>query len=95
MVAYIAGSYPRVYTLASNDTGSDNSPFTMSDVDTMPCILTLITSCFSVFEILYVTVKILGPQNVWFSADTWRQVKKISGWRLDDDTRSITDDTGH
>jgi hypothetical protein len=39
MAAYIAGSYTRVYTLASNDTDGDNSHFTMSDVDTMPFIL--------------------------------------------------------
>ena len=77
MAAYIAGSYTRVYTLASDDTVGDNRHFTMSDVDTMPCILVLIMSCFSVFEILYMTVKILLRDNVWPSAENWRRVKNF------------------
>jgi hypothetical protein len=77
MAAYIAGSYTRVYTLASNDTVGDNSHFTTSDVDTMPCILALIMSCFSDFEIPYVTVKILLPQNVWLSAENCRRLKNF------------------
>jgi hypothetical protein len=36
----------------------------MSDVDTMPRVLALIMSCFSDFEILYVTVKILLTVNI-------------------------------
>jgi len=55
-----------VYTLAGNDTAGDNSHFTMSDVDTMPCILALIMSCFSCFEIVYVTGKILLQQKSGF-----------------------------
>ena len=77
MAAYIAGSYTRVYTLASNDTVGDNSHFSMSDVETMPCVLALIMSCFSDFEILYVTVKILLTLNVWLYAENWRQVKNF------------------
>jgi hypothetical protein len=49
--------------MASNDTTSDNSHFTMTDVDKMPRILALITSCFSVLKPLYVTLKILTTQN--------------------------------
>jgi hypothetical protein len=63
MAAYIAGSYTRVYTMAKNGTTGDNSHFTMTDVDTMPCILALITSCFSVFKIPYVTVKFQVTQH--------------------------------
>jgi hypothetical protein len=47
----------------ANDTTADKSHFTMTDVDTMPGILALITSCFNVFKILYVTVKMLVTQN--------------------------------
>jgi hypothetical protein len=78
MAAYIADPYTRVYTLASNDTVDDNSHFTMSDVDTMPCILALIMSCFSGLEILYVTVKtLLDAIKVWLYAENWRQVKNF------------------
>jgi len=75
MAAYIAGSYTRVYTLTSNDTVGDNSHFTMSDVDTMPRILALIMSCFSHFEILYVTVKILLQQKSGFLLATGDRLK--------------------
>jgi hypothetical protein len=46
MVAYIAGSYVGVYTMAVCDKGH----YSTTDADIIPRILVLITSCFSLFK---------------------------------------------
>ena len=60
----------------------DNSHFTTSDVDTMPCLLALIMSCFSYFEILYVTVKIPLQQKSGFLLTTGDRLKTF-GFEFD------------